>query len=76
MEEQHINSSDYVSIRYLLQASSSTIFKAYPKLTDSSINQKLQEFKGSDEKVPEDVFSFFNNLHSRVSMAIEKLKTA
>jgi len=72
LEDQNIPSSDYVSIRYLLQASSNTTFKAYPKLTDSSIAQKLQEFKGGDEKVSEDLLSFFNNLQSRVSLAIEK----
>jgi len=61
-----------VSIRYLLQASSDTTFKAYPKLTDSSITEKLQEFKGSNEKVSEDLLSFFDNLQSTVSTAIEK----
>ena len=53
--------NDYVSIWDLLQASSDTFtFKAYPKLTDSSITQKLQEFKGSADKVSEDLFSFFD----------------
>jgi len=72
VEDQNIHSSDYVSIRYLLQASSNTTFKAYPKLTDSSITQKLQEFKGSDDKVSEDLLSFFDNLQSTVLTAIEK----
>jgi len=66
VEDQNILSSDYVSIRYLLQASSNTTFKAYPKLADSSVTQKLQEFKGSDDKVSEDLLSFFDNLQSRV----------
>jgi len=72
VEDQNILSSDYVSIRYLLQASSDATFKAYPKLTDSSITQKLQEFKGSDNTISEDLLSFFDNLQSTVSMAIEK----
>jgi len=69
---ENIPSNDYVSIRYLVQASSDTTFKAYPKFTDSSITQKLQEFKGSADKVSEDLLSFFDNLQSTVSAAIEK----
>ena len=76
MEDQNIISNDYVSIRYLLQASSDATFKAYPKLTDNSITQKLHEFKGSAHKVSEDLLSFFDNLQSRVSAAIEKKKDA
>jgi hypothetical protein len=68
----NIPSNDYVPIRYLLQASSDITFKAYPKLTDISITQKLQEFKGSADKVSEDLLSFFDNLQSTVSAAIDK----
>ena len=72
MEDQRVLSSEYVSIRYLLQASSDTVFLAYPKLTDMTITSKLQEFKDSDKKVLDDLLSFFDNLKATVSVAIER----
>jgi len=72
MEERHISPNEYVSIRLLLEATSNTIFRAYPKLNDKSIPQKLQQVKGTSEKVLEEVSSFFDYLKSAVSMAIEK----
>jgi len=72
MEERNIPPNEYVSIRLLLEASSHTTFNAYPKLNDSSITQKMQLFKGTSDKVGEDLSSFFDNLKSKVSIAIEK----
>jgi hypothetical protein len=72
MEERNIPPNEYVSIRLLLEASSNSTFNAYPKLNDSSIIQKMQRFKGTSDKVGEDLSSFFDNLKSVVAIAIEK----
>jgi len=55
MEERNIPPNEYVSIRLLLEACSNTTFNAYPKLNDSSIAHKLQQFKGTSDKVAEEV---------------------
>jgi len=72
MEERKISSNEYVSIELLLEACSNTTFNAYPMLNDSSIAQKIKQFKGTSERVAEDLSSFFDSLQSTISMSIEK----
>jgi len=60
----------------MLRATSYTTFNAYPQFTDNSITQKIEQFKGTNEKVIEDFSTFFKNLNSVVSSAIERTKSA
>ena len=68
--------NESVSIRLLLRATSYTTFNAYPQFTDNSISQKIEQFKGTNDKIIEDFLAFFKKLNSAVSDAIEKTKCA
>jgi len=76
MENRNIPLSEAISIRLLLLATSNTTFNAYPKFSDSSITQKILSMKDSDDRIFTDLSSFFNNLNSKVSEAIERAKNA
>jgi len=55
-------------------ATSNATFDSYPKFSDSSITQKIEELKGSKDRISTDLSSFFDSLQSAVSQAIEKTK--
>jgi hypothetical protein len=55
-------------------ATSNATFDSYPKFSDSSITLKIEELKGSNDRIGTDLSSFFDSLQSAVSQAIEKTK--
>jgi hypothetical protein len=74
--KRKIQLNEIISIRLLLLATSNNTFNAYPQFSDSSITQKREDLKAREDKISEELSSFFNGLHSSVSQAIEKAKNA
>jgi len=73
MEDWEIPANEIISVRLLLLATPNTTFKAYSTFTDNSIIKRVEMFKDTNKNIFSELEKFFQDLKSRIDLAINKL---